>query len=68
MESLSLTLREYMNELSQKKKEIEELSTENADLAEEINQLEVCVGQLLKEVKYLKHEMMKAHAGNNAAK
>ena len=48
--------------------ELEELRQENADLTEKINQLEVCVGQLLKEVKCLKHEMMKAYADNNAAK
>ena len=54
--------------LESKDNEIEELRQENADLTEKINQLEVCVGQLLKEVKYLKHEMMKVYAGNNAAK
>ena len=39
-------------ELAAKKKEIEELVQENATLTEGINNLEVCVGQLVKEVRY----------------
>ena len=46
--------------------ELEELRQENADLTEKINQLEVCVGQLLKEIKFM-GKMLKAYAGNNAA-
>ena len=46
-------------------KELEELREENAVLTESVNQLEVCVGQLLKEVKFLRHIVNQA--GNNAA-
>ena len=45
-------------------KEREELRQENADLTEKINQLEVCVGQLLKEVRYLTMECCKRVAEN----
>ena len=44
--------------------ELEELRQENADLTEKINQLEVCVGQLLKEVRYLTTECCKRMAEN----
>ena len=47
--------------------ELEELRQENADLTEKINQLEVCVGQLLKELRFLRNEIVKNYAGNNAA-
>ena len=46
-------------------KELEELREENAILTESVNQLEVCVGQLLKEVKFLRHIV--TLAGNKAA-
>ena len=46
-------------EQSEWEKEREELRQENADLTEKINQLEVCVGQLLKEVRYLTTECTK---------
>ena len=39
--------------------ERDELRQENADLTEKINQLEVALGQLLKECKYLQSELMK---------
>ena len=38
--------------------ERDELRQENADLTEKINQLEVALGQLLKDCKYLKMELM----------
>ena len=44
--------------------ERDELRQENADLTEKINQLEVCVGQLLKEVRYLTTECCKRVAEN----
>ena len=47
--------------------EVEDLRPENAALTESVNDLEVCVGQLLKEVKFLKAQLIAAHAGNNAA-
>ena len=46
-------------------KELDELREENAILTESVNQLEVCVGQLLKEVKFLRHIV--TQAGNKAA-
>ena len=46
-------------------KELEELREENAILTESVNQLEVCVGELLKEVKFLRHIV--TQAGNKAA-
>ena len=49
-------------------KEREELRQENADLTEKINQLEVCVGQLLKEVRYLTTECCKRVAENEKLK
>ena len=39
--------------------ERDELRQENADLTEKINQLEVALGQLLKECKYLQIELVK---------
>ena len=54
-------------ELAAKKKEIEELVQENATLAEGINNLEVCVGQLVKEVRFLKTELVKTQAGSRLA-
>ena len=45
-------------------KERQELRQENADLTEKINQLEVCVGQLLKEVRYLTTECARRVAEN----
>ena len=39
--------------------ERDELRQENADLTEKINQLEVALGQLLKECKYLQSELVK---------
>ena len=47
-------------------KEVEDLRQENAALTESVNDLEVCVGQLLKEVKFLKAQLI-AHAGSKAA-
>ena len=54
-------------ELAAKKKEIEELVQENATLTEGINNLEVCVGQLVKEVRFLKAELVKTQAGSRLA-
>ena len=54
-------------ELAAKKKEIEDLVQENATLTEGINNLEVCVGQLVKEVRFLKAELVKTQAGNRLA-
>ena len=54
-------------ELAAKKKEIEELVQENATLTEGMNNLEVCVGQLVKEIRFLKSELVKTQAGNRAA-
>ena len=54
-------------ELAAKKKEIEELIQENATLTEGIDNLEVCVGQLVKEVRFLKSELVKTQAGNRLA-
>ena len=53
-----------LNEQTEWEKEREELRQENADLTEKINQLEVCVGQLLKEVRYLTTECCKRVAEN----
>ena len=39
--------------------ELEELRQENADLTEKTQQLEVCVGQLLKEIKFMRNELLK---------
>ena len=52
-------------ELAAKKREIEELVQENATLTEGVNNLEVCVGQLLKEVRFLRHIVNQA--GNSEA-
>ena len=46
-------------------REVEDLRQENAALTESVNDLEVCVGQLLKEVKF--PQLMAAHAGSKAA-
>ena len=46
-------------------KELDELRQENATLTESVDQLEVCVVQLLKDVKFLRHIVNQA--GNNAA-
>ena len=54
-------------ELAAKKREIEELVQENAVLTESVNDLEVCIGQLLKEVRFLKAEVVKNY-GKMAAK
>ena len=47
--------------------EVEDLRQENAALTESVNDLEVCVGQLLKEVKFLKAQLIAVHAGSKAA-
>ena len=47
--------------------ELEDLRQENAALTESVNDLEVCVGQLLKEVKFLRAQVIAAHEGNKAA-
>ena len=52
-------------ELAAKKREIEDLVEENATLTEGVNNLEVCVGQLLKEVRFLRHIVNQA--GNREA-
>ena len=52
-------------ELAAKKREIEELIQENATLTEGVNNLEVCVGQLLKEVRFLRNIVNQA--GNRLA-
>jgi len=49
-------------------KEREELRQENADLTEKINQMEVALGQLLKEVRYLTTECCKRVAENDKLK
>ena len=54
-------------ELAAKKKEIEELVQENAVLTESVNNLEVCIGQLIKECRYLKQEVVRNY-GKIAAK
>ena len=53
-----------LNEQTEWEKEREELRQENADLTEKINQLEVAMGQLLKEVRYLTTECCKRVAEN----
>ena len=57
-----------LNEQTAWEKEREELRQENADLTEKINQLEVCVGQLLKEVRYLTTECARRVAENEKLK
>ena len=54
-------------ELAAKKKEIEDLVQENAVLTESVNNLEECIGQLIKECRYLKQEVVKNY-GKIAAK
>ena len=51
-------------EQSEWEKEREELRQENADLTEKKNQLEVALGQLLKECRYLTTECCKRVAEN----
>ncbi len=46
--------------------ELDALRQENADLVHRNEQLEVCVGQLMKEVRFLKDLLR--HAGNSPAK
>ena len=46
-------------QLAAKTKENEELVQENAVLTESVNNLEVCVGQLIKECRYLKQEVVR---------
>ena len=48
-----------MKEQTEWELERDELRQENADLTEKINQLEVALGQLLKECKYLQSELVK---------
>ena len=60
-------MEDLAEELAAKKKEIEELVEENAVLTESVNNLEVCVGQLIKEVRFLKAEVVKSY-GRIAAK
>ena len=48
--------------------ELEELRQENADLTEKVNQMEVALGQLLKEVRYLTTECCKRVAENEKLK
>ena len=57
-----------LNEQADWEKEREELRQENADLTEKINQLEVALGQLLKEVRYLTTECCKRVAENDKLK
>ncbi len=54
-------------ELAAKKKEIEDLVQENATLTEGIGNLEVCVEQLVKEIRFLKSELVKTQAGKREA-
>ena len=49
----------HMKEQTEWKLERDELRQENADLTIKVNQLEVAVGQLLKECKYLQSELVK---------
>ena len=46
-------------QLAAKKKEIEQLVQENAALTESVNDLEECVGQLIKECRFLKQEVVR---------
>ena len=43
------------SEIAEMERELEELRQENAALTESVNQLEVCVGQLVKEIKFFRH-------------
>ena len=54
-------------QLAAKKKENEELVQENAVLTESVNNLEECIGQLIKECRYLKQEVVRNY-GKIAAK
>ena len=54
-------------QLAAKKKENEELIQENAVLTESVNNLEECIGQLIKECRYLKQEVVRNY-GKIAAK
>ena len=53
------TMDRLMKEQTAWEIERDELRQENADLTEKINQLEVALGQLLKECKYLQSELVK---------
>ena len=57
-----------LNEQTAWEKEREELRQENADLTEKVNQMEVALGQLLKEVRYLTTECCKRVAENEKLK
>ena len=54
-------------QLAAAKKENEELVQENAVLTESVNNLEECIGQLIKECRYLKQEVVRSY-GKIAAK
>ena len=54
-------------QLAAKTKEIDELVQENALLTESVNNLEECIGQLIKECRYLKQEVVRNY-GKIAAK
>ena len=54
-------------QLAAAKKENEELVQENAVLTESVNNLEECIGQLIKECRYLKQEVVRNY-GKIAAK
>ncbi len=57
-----------MEELAQKKRELEEVRHECAEVTDKNQQLEVVVGDLVKEVRYLKRVVVELHAGSNAGK
>ena len=57
-----------LNEQTAWEKEREELRQENADLTDKVNQMEVALGQLLKEVRYLTTECCKRVAENEKLK
>ena len=54
-------------QLAAKTKENDELVQENAVLTESVNNLEECIGQLIKECRYLKQEVVRNY-GKIAAK
>ena len=58
---------DFLAKLASKEKEVQELIQGNATMTETINQLEICVGQLLKEVRFLKAQVVKTHEGNRLA-
>ena len=43
------------SEIAEMERELEELRQENAALTESVNNLEICVGQLVKEIKFFRH-------------